>query len=173
MKTNPELLKQLEDLAKRTGSTIDEINEMARMMAQAKFDPLPPDRWGERFEYSKQRMVSLLPNDDFSFVYPQVPKPDADVNLQEAWEVCLRDMRTIAHAYQHEDKLPFDKCFLTFRIQWDWTRFWSVRHWDPKEREREAKRLPELDASAKETVSRVNALLRKQGVYPLPGPSDG
>src|SRR5262249_51178534 len=51
IQTNEKRLKTLQHLSKLTGFSIVEIAYMARMFAQAEYDPLPPEEWGEPFEF--------------------------------------------------------------------------------------------------------------------------
>ena len=54
--TRDEILKTLQQLSKRTGFSIMEIAYMARIIAQADYDPLPPEEVG--------RAVRISPTQD-------------------------------------------------------------------------------------------------------------
>jgi hypothetical protein len=159
-----DLLKRLEDLAMRTRSTVEEIDYAACMEAQADFDPLPPIELGDPFSFTKP-MVSLLPGDDFSFVHPNVPEPDAEVRLLEAFDICRRDLETLDRAWDHRDQLPIGKLWLVVRLRRDWLRFLSVRHPNDRLREHFAKALPVAERTAEHFQSWATAQLRKRGIY--------
>src|SRR6476659_7004866 len=74
--TREEILKTLQELSKRTGFSIVEIIYLARMMAQAEYDPLPPEEWGEPFEFPQRRISVIGDEWDFDCIHAEVPKPD-------------------------------------------------------------------------------------------------
>ena len=66
---------------------------MVRMVVQADHDPLPPEDWGEPFEFSRRKLSVFDDHLDLNCINPSVPKPDAQVLLKEAWHEFKRDTR--------------------------------------------------------------------------------
>jgi hypothetical protein len=78
--TQKEIAAILEKLSKRFGIPTEDIEFMARIDAQAEYDPLPPDKWGDRFEF---KLSCVFPDDDFTHLNV-VPPPNACVDLLQA-----------------------------------------------------------------------------------------
>jgi hypothetical protein len=164
MMTNEEILKTLQGLSKLTGFSIEEIAYMARMFAQAEYDPLPPDEWGEPFEFSMWR-VSLFGREfDFDCIHAEVPKPDAQVDLLIALRECVRDMKAIAAIYAAHPDLSLLINWKIYSRLLEWERFWAVRHLDPKVRKSSERRVLEMEAMRNGFSEKAEALLRKRGV---------
>ena len=117
-------------LAKRWGFSIVELGYMVRMVVQADHDPLPPEDWGELFEFSRRKLSVFDDHLDLSCINPSVPKPDAQVLLQDAWREFKRDTVNIDRIYAMNPDLSVARHWQLFLNQWDWFRFWSERHPD-------------------------------------------
>jgi hypothetical protein len=161
--TNEELRDGLIRLAKRMGLSIMEIDHMAKMVVQADHDPLSPEDWGDRFDFDK-RKLTVFDLDDFSCITPEVPKPDAEVDLRKAWIEFGRDISNINRILSQNPDLPIAKQWLVFLNQWDWFRFWSVRHPSPEARAKFAQGLAQGDAAAGDVADKANARLRQRGI---------
>jgi hypothetical protein len=159
--TNEEMREALIKLAERMGFSVTEIDYMARMTAQPDYDPLPPEEWGEPFDFSG-RKVCVFDDDDFACISADVPKPDAQVDLRRAGQEWESDLATVAAIYDSGRELSVAQNWLLFLNGWDWLRFWSVRHPDAKARAKFA--AAEADEAAERNAEKANALLRKRGI---------
>lgn len=165
--TNEELLAALARLANRMGFSITEVDYMVRIVVQADHDPLPPADWGEPFEFTK-RKVSICDDDDFDRINSEVPKSDAQVDLRFAWREFVRDVESIDRIYAKNPDLPLPNHWQVFVNQWDWLRFWSVRHPNPEARAKFERVLREADEAAVPITEKAQAGLSKRSVHPMP-----
>jgi len=117
--TGDKLRTGLMALSKQTGLSMTEISAIARTLAQAEYDPLPPNRWGDVHEWSRRQ---LKPQDDFSYL-SNVPKPDAQVELRRALRTFEEDQKVIAGS----EPLTISQLMLAARLARDWFLFWAVR----------------------------------------------
>src|SRR5262245_53231881 len=164
IQTKEERLKTLQHLSKLTGFSIVEVDYIARMIAQAEYDPLPPKDWGEPFEFP-QRGISVIGDEwDFDAINAEVPKPDAQVDLRVAWREAERDQRAIAAVFARHSDLPLGALWQIYNRLLEWERFWAVRHLDPETRKASEKRVLEMEAMRKGFSERAKAILRKRGV---------
>jgi hypothetical protein len=164
IQTNEKRLKTLQRLSKRTGFSIVEIAYMARMFAQAEYDPLPPEEWGEPFEFP-ERKVSLFGDEfDFNCIHAEVPKPDAQVDLLVARIEYGRDMRAFAAIYAAHPDLSLLVNWKIYDRLLEWERFWAVRHLDSETRKASEKEVLEMEAMRKGFSEKARAILRKRGV---------
>ena len=146
--TDKEIWDALSVLAKRLGISLSEADYIVRMAAQADYDPLPPSEWGEPFEFSRRKWCPL-DNDDFININPNVPRPNAQVDLLTAWRECGDDLRNISDAYKSgHHELTIEQSWQLFVINWAWVLFWSVRHHDASSRARFVELLRQIEASA-------------------------
>ena len=97
--TNEELRDALIRLSKRTGLSVVEIDYMARIKAQADYDPLPPTNWGTPFEFAKRKVSVFDDEYDFYCINPEVPNPDAQVDMRVAWQEYVNDIKYVDRAY--------------------------------------------------------------------------
>ena len=97
--TDEELRDAFLQLAKQSGFSIVELGNMVRMVVQADHDPLPPEDWGELFEFSRRKLSVFDDHLDLNCINPSVPKPDAQVLLQEAWREFKRDALNVDRIY--------------------------------------------------------------------------
>jgi hypothetical protein len=159
-----EILKTLQQLSKRTGFSIVEISYMARMIAQADYDPLPPEEWGEPFEFP-QRKISVIGDEwDFDCIHAEVPKPDAQVDLLIALRECVRDMKAIAAIYAAHPDLSLLVNWKIYNRLLEWERFWAVRHLDPELRKASERRVLEIEAMQNGFSEKAKAILKRRGV---------
>ena len=165
--TRDDLRDALIKLAKRTGYSVMEIDYMGRMIAQVDIDPLPPNECGEPFEFTGRKVSVFDDPDDLNCINPEVPKPDAQIDLLVARREYASDVRNIAAIYRSGRGLSIAQNWRLFMNTWDWFRFWSVRHPNPQSRVKFAKALRELDAAARQITDNVNARLQEQGVHVL------
>jgi hypothetical protein len=156
-------------LAKQTRFSIVEIGYMVRMVVQADHDPLPPEGWGEPFEFSRRKLSVFDDHLDLNCINPSVPKPDAQVLLQEAWREFKRDALNVNRIYAMNADLSLSKHWQLFLNQWDWFRFWSERHPDAEAREKFSQSLCEADAAAERLGAKAEYRLRQRGVVVLKG----
>ena len=144
-----EILKTLQRLSKRTGFSIVEIAYITRIMAQADYDPLPPEEWGEPFEFP-QRKISVIGDDcDFDCIHAEVPKPNAQIDLLEAWNAAEQDQIAIAAIFARHSDLSLAALFQIYNRLLEWERFWAVRHLDAEIRKASARQVPEMEAMMK------------------------
>jgi hypothetical protein len=114
-------LKALIRLAKLMGMSVVKIDYVARMIAQADVDPLPPREWGEPFEFGNK--VAVLDDDDFLCINPEVPQPDAQVDLLAAWNECMSDFGTAAAVHESGRDLSLSQLFQLASNGGAWFRF--------------------------------------------------
>ena len=164
MKTNEELRDAYLQLAKQTGFSIVELGYMVRLNAQADYDPLPIEDWGEPFEFARRKLSVFDDPLDLSCFNPSVPKPDAQVLLSEAWHEFKRDTSSVERIYATNADLSLAKHWQLFRNQWDWFRFWALRHRDPEVRQKFSQSLREADAAAERLGRKADYRLRERGV---------
>jgi hypothetical protein len=167
--TNEELRDAYLLLAKRTGFSFVEIGYMARMIAQADHDPLPPEEWGEPFEFARRKLSVFDDTDDLNCINPSVPKPDAQVLLKEAWDEFKHDTVSIDRIYAMNADLSLARHWQLFVNQWDWVCFWALRHRDAETRMKFKKSLREADAAAERLAFKANYRLRERRVVMLKG----
>jgi hypothetical protein len=172
--TNDELRDELIALAKRYALSVMEIDYMARIIAQADYDPLPAAQWGEPFEFAPCKMSVFGDPYDFNCINSLVPKPDAQVDLTQAWKESLDDLRAVNSLFQKHGpgsalKLSLEQSWKLLLNQRDWTHFWSLRHWDARVRTVSARDLPVYDAVMKRTADWADAKLKKHNVAFLKG----
>jgi hypothetical protein len=159
-----EILKTLQQLSKRTGFSIVEISYMARMMAQADYDPLPPEEWGEPFEFPERRISVIGDEWDFDCIHAEVPKPDAQVDLRVAWKEAERDQRAIAAIFARHSDLPLRALWQIYNRLLQWERFWMVRHVDPEIRKASERQVLEIEAMMNGFSEKAKAILKRRGV---------
>lgn len=147
--TNEDLRDALIVLAKRSGFSITEMDAMARMIAQADHDPLPPSKWGDPFEFASRKVSVFDDPHDFHCINSHVPNPDAQVDLLVAWQEFEKDTANAAVIYASGRDLSVIQCWRLFLNSWDWVRFWSLRHPDSVAREKFAQTLLQYDESAR------------------------
>jgi hypothetical protein len=163
--TNEEILKTLQHLSKRTDFSIVEIAYIARMIVQAEYDPLPPEEWGEPFEFP-QRGISVIGDEwDFDAINAEVPKPDAQVDLRVAWREAERDQRAIAAIFARHSDLPLGALWQIYNRLLEWERFWMVRHLAPEIRKASERNVQEIEAMMKGFGEKAKAILRRRGVF--------
>ena len=159
-----EILKTLQQLSKRTGFSIVEISYMARMMAQAEYDPLPPEDWGEPFEFPERRISVTGDDFDFDCIHAEVPKPDAQVDLLVALKEAERDQRAIAAIFAQHRDLSLRALYQIYNRLLEWERFWAVRHLDPEIRKASKREVQEIEAMMNGFRGKAKAKLRRRGV---------
>jgi hypothetical protein len=162
--TREEILKTLQKLSKHTGFSIVEISYMARMMAQADYDPLPPEEWGEPFEFPQRRISVIGDEWDFDCIHAEIPKPDAQVDLRIALIEAERDQRAIAAILARHSDLPLGALWQIYNRLLEWERFWMVRHLDPEIRKSSERNVQEIKAMMKGFGEKAKAILRRRGV---------
>jgi hypothetical protein len=123
-----------------------EISYMARMIAQADYDPLPPEKWGEPFEFP-ERGISVIGREyDFDCIHGAVPKPDAQVDLRIAWKAAERDQKAIVAIFAQHRDLSLAALFQIYSRLLEWERFFAVRYPDPEIRKGSEKGVREMEA---------------------------
>jgi hypothetical protein len=162
-----ELLDALIRLSKLTGHSITEVDYMARMIAQADVDPLPPEEWGEPFEFSEFRMSVTGDEADFDCISARVPEPNSQVDLLTALKQFQRDTQCCATLLKTR-KLPTEALVLISNNQFAWAKFLAARDPNPRMRALFAKAVAELGKLRAQNSERANAQLRRQGVIRLP-----
>jgi hypothetical protein len=162
--TNDELRDALIRLSKRTGFSVVEVDYMARIIAQADHaDPLPPENWGEPFEFPERKLSVIGDKCDFDCINAAVPKPDAQVDLLTALNEFKRDTKRCASLLKSK-KLSTESLVLISENQFAWARFLAARHPNPTMRTQFAKVADELGVLRAENSARANEHLRRQGV---------
>jgi len=135
------LLAPYGDLMERTKMTLTEIDDIARTIVQAEWDPLQPQEWGEVFTEFRRR--SIFEDDDFSpTLVDPVPTPNAQVDLRRAWNKFRDDWQNIEDAYRR--KLSIEQLLMITENLEHWHAFWSVRDPCPKIRAKLKTKLDEL-----------------------------
>jgi hypothetical protein len=164
MMIKDEMLETLQQLSKRTGFSLQEIAYMARMIAQTDYDPLPPEKWGEPFEFPERRINVTGDNRDFfDPIHAEIPKPNAQVDLSIAWSEAQKDQKAIAAILARSDlSLRALQQIYTRLLEWD--RFWAVRHPNPEMRKASARQVLEMEARQKGFNEKAKAILRGRGV---------
>jgi hypothetical protein len=122
-----EIIKQLEELSKRHKMPMKEIDELAKIIAMAPYDPLSPSEWGERFRFDERKWW-VTPEDDFSHINRTVPPPNATVDLEIASLEYVADIKNAASIYDFGHPLSAETHCRLFLNHWHWHRFWAVRH---------------------------------------------
>jgi hypothetical protein len=166
--TNEELRDALIRLSKLTGFSFEGIDYMARIIAQADYDPLPPEEWGAPFEFATHKVSAFDDEYDFDCFNAEVPRPNAQVDLRVAWQEYERDVKNIDCIYAAKPRLSIAKNWQLFMNQWDWVRFWSVRHPDAEAREMYRRSLRKADAAADRIADKAEARLRERGIQVHP-----
>jgi len=156
------LAEILRALSAKTKFSMTEICEIARTIAQTKYDPLPPDAWDEVFV--ELRRVCMFDDDDFCTLVDPVPLPNAQIDLFLAWHEYLCDHREVEYAFRR--KLSIDQLLLIARNIRHWCRFWSVRCPDTKARTVFKAKLSELESAAALNCGKAERLLRKRDATP-------
>ena len=165
--TNEELRDALTVLAKRSGFSITEIDYMARIIVLADHDPLPPSKWGDPFEFASRKVSVFNDPHDFHCINPNVPKPDAQVDLLLAWQEFGMDATNTAAIYASRRELSVMQNWRLFLNSWDWFRFWSARHPNPDARMKFAQALLHCDELATRMADNaVDRVLRSHGTSP-------
>ena len=167
--TDEELRDAYLQLAKQSGFSIVELGNTVRMVVQADHDPLPPEDWGEPFEFSRRKLSVFDDHVDLNCINPSVPKPDAQVLLKEAWDEFKRDTRSINYIYTMNANLSLARHWQLFLNQWDWFRFWSERHPDAEAREKSSQSLREANAAAERLGAKADYRLRERRAAMLKG----
>jgi hypothetical protein len=161
-----ELFDALIRLTKRVGFSIVEIDYMARMIAQADVDPLPPEEWGEPFEFSEFKISVTGDECDFDCINSKVPEPNSQVDLLTALKEFKRDTECCAYKLK-SGKLTTEALVLISNNQFAWAKFLAVRDPNPRMRILFAKAAAELGKLRAQNSERANAMLRHQGVVPM------
>ncbi len=164
MTTRDEILKTLQQLSKRTGFSIVEISHMARMIAQADYDPLPPEEWGEPFEFPERKLSAVGEEWDLDCIHTKVPRPDAQVDLLAALKEAERDQRAIAAIFARHSDLKLSALWETYNRLLEWERFLAVRHLDPEVRKTSKRNVQEMEATMNGFREKAKAKLRRRGV---------
>jgi hypothetical protein len=146
MTTRDEIFKTLQQLSKRTGFSIMEISYMARMMAQAEYDPLPPEKWGEPFEFPERKVSVTSEECDLDCIHAEIPKPNAKVDLRIALIEAMRDQRAIAAIFARHSNLSIAALFQIYNRLLEWERFSAVRDRNPEVRETSKRNVQEMEA---------------------------
>jgi hypothetical protein len=157
-----EVLEGLTKLSKLMGFSFCETDYIIQIVAQTEYDPLPPNEWGEVFEFSRQKLA-VFPDDDFVCINPTVPKPDAQVDFREARQEYKDDVRAYAIIDKEGRTLSLEQSLALFISTWDWFRFWSVRHPDPAARAWYAQAERESQDAAERLVMRATTRLSRSG----------
>src|SRR5271169_6813964 len=133
--TREEIFFCLIRLSKRTGFSCEELDYIARMIAQAAWDPLPPVEWGEPFEFARVKVSMFEDECDITRtkINGEVPKPNAQMNLLHAFTESTKDADAADRFFKgvqgfwkgyapalDSSQLPLLKQWLMFRNQWDW-----------------------------------------------------
>jgi hypothetical protein len=164
--TNDELRDELIRLGKLMGLSITEVDYMARMIAQADYDPLPPEEWGEPFEFPELKISITGDEVDFDCINSKVPEPNSQVDLLTALKQFQRDAECCAYKLK-SGKLSTEALVLISNNQFAWAKFLAVRDPNPRMRTLFAKAVAELGKLRAQNSERANAMLRRQGVVPL------
>ena len=147
MMIKDEMLETLQQLSKRTGFSLQEIAYMARMIAQTDYDPLPPEKWGEPFEFPERRINVTGDNRDFfDPIHAEIPKPNSQLDLLEAWKAAEQDQKAIAAIFAQRRDLSLAALFKIYTRLLDWERFFAVRYPDPEIRKGSEKGVREMEA---------------------------
>jgi hypothetical protein len=164
MMTSEEFLNTLQQLSKRTGFSITEISYMARLMDQAEYDPLPPEDWGELFDFP-ERGISVIGDEwDFDFIHAEIPKPDAQVDLRIALIEAVRDQRAITAIFARHRDLSLEALWQIYNRLLEWERFWAVRNLDPEVREASKRNVLAIEAKMNGFREKAKAKLRQRGI---------
>ena len=162
--TRDEILKTVQQLSKRTGFSIQEIAFMVRMIVQAEYDPLPPEQRGEPFEFPERKIsVTGDSRDFFDPIHAEIPKPNSQVDLLEAWKAAEQDQRAIAAILARSD-LSLRALFQIYTRLLDWERFFAVRYPDPEIRKASEKGVREMESMLNGFNEKAKAILRRRGV---------
>ena len=148
--TRDEILKTLQQLSKRTGFSIQEVAFMVRMIVQAEYDPLPPEQRGEPFEFP-ERKISVTGDyrDFFDPIHAEIPKPNSQVDLLDAWKAAQQDQKAIAAIFAQHRDLSLAALFQIYSRLLEWERFFAVRYPDPEIRKGSEKGVREMEALLK------------------------
>jgi hypothetical protein len=148
----------LESVARRTGFSLREIHAIARMVAQASYDPLPPDQWGGvHDDWSREQIFDL---DDLTTLVVNVPKPDAQIDLLLAWEEFRRDTESTSYALTRDPSIG--ALLMIVGSGEAWSTFWAVRHPNPEVRAIHTVALVEIEALRQEIKVRAEAMTARR-----------
>jgi hypothetical protein len=118
-----------------------------------------------RESFTFNRKYKLFEEDvlDLSVINGEVPKPDAQVDIEVAWREYERDLKNVADIYAWGAAQPSIegnwRILLNHR---DWSHFWSVRHPDAAVREQEKLELRECEASVQRIAGKPVSVCQRR-----------
>jgi hypothetical protein len=118
------LTELLAKAAEGIGLSMEETHRMVRLALSMEIDPLPPEKWGARFDFSGPRTELTF----WDSLGP-VPPPDAEVPIRDAYRHFSQDCEAAEAALQ--EKLSHSALWAIVINSHDWTVFWSMRHPNP------------------------------------------
>jgi hypothetical protein len=122
--TDEELLTGLKRLSKRMRFEGNELWEMARMIAQAEFDPLPLRQWGCLLEdWSREQ---IFENDELVSLIVNVPRPEACFDFWIARDEFKHDVECAAYALTQGPSLA--SLIMISENSEAWARLLAARH---------------------------------------------
>jgi hypothetical protein len=123
-------LELMEKSSQESGLSMEETHRMVRLALSMKGDPLPPEKWGERFDFPSSRSSEGWTwLTDWDCLGP-VPPPDAEVPLRDAYQRYRSDMENGEAAFKELGPGGLSNTALWAVVinDFDWMVFWSVRH---------------------------------------------
>jgi hypothetical protein len=145
-KRRNDLIARLERLSKKVDISVLELAEMASKIVSVQIDPI--EATGEPFVFQNRRPNCEACLFDPLWINTEVPSPDADVDLIDAFAEFKKDC---LHAEEFLQARPgIDQLLLVYRNGRDWCRFWSVRHPLRETRKMFVERLAERETAMEE-----------------------
>ena len=151
-KRRDDLIDRLERLSQKVDIPIWELAEMASIIASKQIDPI--EATGAPFLFQNRRPNCEAILLDPLWINEEVPAPDADVDLIDAFEEWKRDAERAAEVL--EGKPPLAKVLAIHQNHRDWFRFWAVRCPVAEAREVFARCLAEREAAMARLLERAN-----------------
>lgn len=142
-KRRDDLIGRLDRLSQKVDIPIWELAEMASIIASAQIDPI--EATGAPFVFQNRRLNCEAVLLDPLWINEEVPQPDADVDLIDAFEEWKRDAERAAKVL--DGKPPLAKVLAIHQNHRDWFRFWAVRYPVPEAREMFARCSAEREAA--------------------------
>jgi hypothetical protein len=92
----------------------------------------------------------------------EVPKPDAQVDIDLALKEFRRDVENIHFIYSNNAVQSLETNWRVLLNHRDWMRFWTERHPNEGERVRATRDLLKLDASIERVAAKARACLQRR-----------
>jgi len=151
------LLELYQDIAKRFGMSLIDVDRVTRAIVLMELDPIMAE--GEPFMFKSQEARQPIGDGPYYIFWTlneRVPRPDDNVDLKVALKEFKRDCGVINDLLEfHAAELSFEMVARIHVQSLQWMEFWSRRHPDA---ERRAAYAAVIERAEPETA-RVNAIV--------------